>query len=120
MDPLARSSSSSSLGPPQDRTRDIVRPGNTLAKVVPALAPQGQARNLERTGPEERPPRMGPLASKAAQDCSSQQRLLQQHEGFDEPFTSSTSTLGLVSSLVPLEESFQEVIITDSASPKYV
>ncbi|GKA10898.1 hypothetical protein Tco_0690331 [Tanacetum coccineum] len=29
---------------------------HNLAKVVPALAPQGQARNLERMGPEERPP----------------------------------------------------------------
>ncbi|GJT44685.1 putative ribonuclease H-like domain-containing protein [Tanacetum coccineum] len=34
---------------------------------MPALAPQGQARNMERVGPEERPPRMGPMASKAAQ-----------------------------------------------------
>ncbi|GJV00110.1 hypothetical protein Tco_1329380 [Tanacetum coccineum] len=34
---------------------------------LPALAPQGQARNLERVGLKERPPCMGPLASKAAQ-----------------------------------------------------
>nr|GEX17114.1 hypothetical protein [Tanacetum cinerariifolium] len=34
-----------------------------LVKVVPALAPQGQVCNLERLGPEERPLRMGPLAS---------------------------------------------------------
>ncbi|GKG21225.1 hypothetical protein Tco_0383820, partial [Tanacetum coccineum] len=40
---------------------------HNLANVVPTLAPQGQARNLERVGPEERPPRMGPLTSKAAQ-----------------------------------------------------
>ncbi|GJQ95198.1 hypothetical protein Tco_0006337 [Tanacetum coccineum] len=40
---------------------------HNLAKVVPALAPQGQARNLERVGPEERPPRMGPLACRVAQ-----------------------------------------------------
>ncbi|GKG26879.1 hypothetical protein Tco_0402582, partial [Tanacetum coccineum] len=40
---------------------------HNLAKVVPALAPQGQARNLERVGTKERPPRMGPLASQAAQ-----------------------------------------------------
>ncbi|GKF77280.1 hypothetical protein Tco_0229750, partial [Tanacetum coccineum] len=38
-----------------------------MAKVVPALAPQGQTRNLERVGLEERPLHMGPLASKAAQ-----------------------------------------------------
>ncbi|GJR03370.1 hypothetical protein Tco_0526354 [Tanacetum coccineum] len=37
-------------------------------KVVPALAPQGQARNLERVGPKERPLCMGPLASQAAQE----------------------------------------------------
>ncbi|GKG09071.1 hypothetical protein Tco_0334903, partial [Tanacetum coccineum] len=35
--------------------------------VVPALAPRGQARNLEKVGPKEQPPCMGPLASKAAQ-----------------------------------------------------
>ncbi|GJR29439.1 hypothetical protein Tco_1105671 [Tanacetum coccineum] len=40
---------------------------HNLVKVVLVLAPQGQARNLERVGPEERPPCMGPLASKAAQ-----------------------------------------------------
>ncbi|GJV26779.1 hypothetical protein Tco_1383227 [Tanacetum coccineum] len=40
--------------------------------VVPALAPHGQTRNLERVVPEERPPRMGPLASKAASGLWSQ------------------------------------------------
>ncbi|GJR64116.1 hypothetical protein Tco_0010181 [Tanacetum coccineum] len=40
---------------------------HNLAKVVPALAPQGQERNRERVGPEERPPHMGPLESRAAQ-----------------------------------------------------
>nr|GEZ91102.1 putative reverse transcriptase domain-containing protein [Tanacetum cinerariifolium] len=37
--------------------------GHNLARVVPALDPQGQVCNLERVGPEERPLRMGPLAS---------------------------------------------------------
>nr|GFC16285.1 hypothetical protein [Tanacetum cinerariifolium] len=41
--------------------------GHNLARVVPALAPQGQVCNLERVGPEERPLLMGPLASQVTQ-----------------------------------------------------
>ncbi|GJR69583.1 hypothetical protein Tco_0991406 [Tanacetum coccineum] len=37
-------------------------PGNKSGEGVPAQHPLGQAHNLERVGPEERPPRMGPLA----------------------------------------------------------
>nr|GFB97124.1 hypothetical protein [Tanacetum cinerariifolium] len=37
--------------------------GAWSAAVVPALAPPGQAYNLERVVPEERPLHMGPLAS---------------------------------------------------------
>ncbi|GKF85824.1 hypothetical protein Tco_0253651, partial [Tanacetum coccineum] len=40
---------------------------HNLAKVVPTLAPQGQTRNLERVGPEERPPRISLMASRATQ-----------------------------------------------------
>ncbi|GJY06255.1 hypothetical protein Tco_0373309 [Tanacetum coccineum] len=36
-------------------------------RVVPAQAPLGQAHNLERVVPEERPPIMGPLAGEVAQ-----------------------------------------------------
>nr|GFD35068.1 hypothetical protein [Tanacetum cinerariifolium] len=37
--------------------------GYNLVKVVPALAPRGQAYNMERVVREERPLHMGPLSS---------------------------------------------------------
>nr|GFD17988.1 hypothetical protein [Tanacetum cinerariifolium] len=50
---------------PQQRSRHqhALDLGYNLVKVVPALAPRGHAYNLERVVPEERPLRMGPLAS---------------------------------------------------------
>ncbi|GKB43366.1 hypothetical protein Tco_0888308 [Tanacetum coccineum] len=56
-----------SPGPLRDWERKKKRELRDIVRVGPALAPQSQARNLERVGPEERLPRMGPLASKAAQ-----------------------------------------------------
>ncbi|GJX70541.1 hypothetical protein Tco_0307712 [Tanacetum coccineum] len=41
---------------------------HNLAKVVPALAPQGQARNLERVGLKSVLPRKGPTAVRVAQE----------------------------------------------------
>nr|GFD63055.1 hypothetical protein [Tanacetum cinerariifolium] len=52
------------VGPQQRSRRQLALDlGYNLVKVVPALAPQGQAYNLERVVPEERPLRMGPLSS---------------------------------------------------------
>nr|GFD02647.1 hypothetical protein [Tanacetum cinerariifolium] len=52
------------VGPPQrSHLQHALDLGYNLVKVVPAMAPQGQVYNLERVVPEERPLRMGPLAS---------------------------------------------------------
>nr|GFD02842.1 hypothetical protein [Tanacetum cinerariifolium] len=65
---VAADSSDNQQDPPQGprRHRPLDAPRNqTLehTQVVPALAPRGQAYNLERVVPEERPLHMGPLAS---------------------------------------------------------
>ncbi|GJY83343.1 hypothetical protein Tco_0496719 [Tanacetum coccineum] len=70
-----------------------------MAKVVPALAPQGHARNMERVGPEERPPRMDPIASKAAQGTHDHQLsvilcLINPQMGWKPPCTEGALHLG--------------------------
>nr|GFD48639.1 hypothetical protein [Tanacetum cinerariifolium] len=51
------------VGPQQRSHRQhALDMGYNLVKVVPDLAPRGQAYNLERVVPKERPLHMGPLA----------------------------------------------------------